>query len=156
MDNNLSSLIGNELYLFVEFVGCLLFSFIGSILKEVYNSNTVHNYDFAPHRVISSTIAASLTALLIKTHYFGEEYGWALIAFGSFTLGLLGFEIFKNLCSIEGIKTLISQFRDLMAFIAGIDKGQVNQNNKDGSDDEKPEPSIPTSKVRIRRGPDEE
>jgi hypothetical protein len=154
--NNLSSLIGNELYIFVEFVGCLLFSFIGSILKEVYNCNTIYNYEFAPHRVISSTIAATLAAVFIKTHYFGEEYGWALISFGFFTLGLLGFEIFKHLCSVEGIKHLISEFKDLMSFIAN---GESNHDDKKESVPESKNlpqaPTIPSDKVRIRRGPDE-
>ena len=158
MENNLSTLIGSELFLFVEFIGCLLFAFIGSILKEIYNTNAVRGYVFGPHRVISSTIAASLTALLIKSHYFTDEYGWALIAFGSFTLGLLGYEIFKNLCTIEGICHLINKFKQLMGVISGTATvTNITPDNEDTSKREKrEEPNISNSEVRIRRGPDDE
>jgi hypothetical protein len=139
----------------------LLFAFIGSILKEIYNTNAIHGYAFGPHRVISSTIAASLSALFIKTHYFSEEYGWALIAFGSFILGLLGYEIFKNLCSIEGIYHLIERFRELMGVVAGTTSipNKDNQTNDNSSNDINStcnDPSIPSNKIRIRKGPDDE
>ena len=161
MENNLSNLIGSDLYLFVEFVGCLLFSFIGSMLKEIYNTNAVCNYNFAPHRVISSTIAAGLASVFIKTHFFNEEYGWALIAFGSFTLGLLGFEIFKNLCSIEGIYKLIEQFRGLMSVLSGnTPSNPKNRNTNDiksiDDEDTKISYDIPNSRPRIRRGPEDD
>jgi hypothetical protein len=158
MEQNLSTLIGSDLYLFVQFVGCLLFAFIGSILKEIYNTNAIHGYAFGPHRVISSTIAASLSALFIKTHYFSEEYGWALIAFGSFILGLLGYEIFKNLCSIEGIYHLIERFRELMGVISGATDIPKNKQTDDSSDINNTcnDPSIPSNKIRIRKGPDDE
>ena len=163
MENNLSTLIGSELFLFVEFVGCLLFAFIGSILKEIYNTNAIHGYDFGPHRVISSTLAAALTALFIKSYYFGEEYGWALIAFGSFILGLLGYEIFKNMCSIEGIYHLIDKFRELMGVIAGttnIPSRESKPNNDDFINTPNTHSSdisnVSKNKIRIRKGPDDE
>ena len=135
-------------------------------MKEIYNTNSIYGYEFGPHRVISGTIASGLASLLIKTHYFGEKYGWALIAFGSFVLGLLGFEIFKNLCSIDGIYNLIDKFRGLMAIISGtgsvtrdpthhkVGNSDIASTNKSVSDNNLP--NISNDKVRIRRGPDDE
>ena len=103
--------IGENLGPIIEFMGYLIFTFIGSLFKEIYNTNSKENYEFKAHQVISSTIAASFTCVFARSMYL-SEYDYGVMAFASFTLGLLGFEIFKNLSSIKGIQRFIAAIRN--------------------------------------------
>jgi hypothetical protein len=102
--------VGESLGPVIEFMGYLIFTFIGSLFKEIYNTNNKDDYEFRAHQVISSTIAASFTCVFARSMYL-SEYGYGVMAFISFTLGLLGFEIFKNLSSVKGIKKLLDAIK---------------------------------------------
>ena len=98
----------------VEFVSYFIFAFTSSLLKEVYCANTHPKYIFGPYRVISSTVIATLATVALKEIYSNELNGlWGITALISTIFGLLGFEIFKHLTSISGIKSLISEIKDL-------------------------------------------
>ena len=119
MTVSLFSDVGANLYIVMEIIGYLIFTFIGSLLKEIFNTNSVEGYVFQAHRVISSTIAATITTSAISSLYM-QEYSYPVIALMSFTLGLLGFELFKNLCSVKGIKQLISDFSEIYSALTKL------------------------------------
>jgi hypothetical protein len=123
----------------MEIIGYLIFTFIGSLLKEIFNTNSVNGYRFQAHRVISSTIAASIASGAIRSIYM-QDYSYPVMAFLSFTLGLLGFELFKNLCSIKGIKKLISDFSKIYSALT-----ELPNPNSSKDDNSNPEESLNTS-----------
>ena len=125
MTISLFSDIGSNMYLVMEIIGYLIFTFIGSLLKEIFNTNSIDGYVFQAHRVISSTIAASTACGAIRSIYM-QDYSYPVMAFLSFTLGLLGFEIFKNLCSIKGIKKLISDFSKIYSALTELPSPKDN------------------------------
>ena len=130
----LTSTVGIDLSVIIEFIGCLIFSFMGSILKEIYNTNSIIGYEFEPHKVISSTIVASLSSAAFKI-YVLDNPSWELMAFVTFTFGLLGFELFKDLSTVDGIKRLISEFKHIMSLFVGAEKkSSGNQNHLNNSD----------------------
>ena len=134
-DIALLNVVGTYLFYFVEFVTFFIFSFIGSLLKEIYNTNSDVNHEFGAHRVISSTFVATLASMAFKAHYL-DDPSWALMAFITFVFGLVGFEIFKNLSSIDGIKRMIKDFKEIMAGFSGSDSDdkpeQPEKKPKDG------------------------
>ena len=132
MTSSLFTDAGLNLYFVMEIIGYLIFTFIGSLLKEIFNTNSVGGYMFQAHRVISSTIAASTVSVALRSMYL-EDQSYAVMVFISFTLGLLGFEIFKNLCSIDGIKKLISEFTSLYGLLTKLpnpDKTEIDKPEK--------------------------
>lgn len=117
----------------VEFVSYFVFAFTSSLLKEVYSANTIHNYRFAPYRVICSTILATIGTVALKEIYSQELDGlWGTTAFISTVFGLLGFEIFKHLTSIKGIKTLLKEVKDIKESAEDLnDENNKNQMKKE-------------------------
>lgn len=97
-----------NLYYIIEFVSYFIFSFTGSLLKEMYNTNSTNEHEFSSYNVIASTIIATLFTMAFKEFYFGGEQEWAIMAFLSFVFGLIGFELFITLSSINGIRKFLS------------------------------------------------
>ena len=143
--------IGESLGPIIEFMGYLIFTFIGSLFKEIYNTNSKEEYEFKAHQVISSTIAASFTCVFARSMYL-SEYDYGVMAFASFTLGLLGFEIFKNLSSIKGIQRLIAAIRNgdpNEALEAEEDEHKHAKQSTDHSNLSMPPQLTPTIKIHI-------
>jgi hypothetical protein len=92
----------------VDFASYFIFSFIGSLLKEVYNTNSDREYAFEPYKVIISTMVASLLALAAKEYYsdFLSQY-WGIMGIISLVLGFIGFELFRYISSIRGIRKIV-------------------------------------------------
>lgn len=133
----LTHVIGDNLFLLVEFIECLIFSFLGSLLKEIYNTNNIEGYEFEAYKVISSTIVGSLAVVAFKA-YFLNDPDWTIMAFLTFTFGLLGFEIFKNLTSFEGIKHLINEISEIIGSVKNLPIGSTsNISGEEVSQDEK-------------------
>lgn len=128
MTESLFSDVGANLYFVMEIIGYLIFTFIGSLLKEIFNTNSVNGYGFQAHRVISSTIASTITSSALRSLYM-QEYSYPVMALVSFTLGLLGFELFKNMCSVEGIKKLVSDFNKIYTSLTQL----PNPNNRNST-----------------------
>ena len=98
----------------IEFISYFIFAFTSSLLKEIYCTNTIPRYTFAPYKVICSTIIATLGTEAVK-EYFSDyiEEMWGVAAFIGTIFGLLGFEIFKHMTSISGIKSLLLKLKDV-------------------------------------------
>jgi hypothetical protein len=127
---SLLSEIGGNLNAVIEFMGYLIFTFIGSLLKEIYNTNNAEDdYEFKPDKVISSAIAASFTCLLLRSKFLAE-YDYAVMSFVSFTLGLLGFEIFKHLCSIRTLKAILNGFNGIDKVLTEEEKEKKKKKDK--------------------------
>jgi uncharacterized protein YacL len=92
----------------VDFASYFIFSFIGSLLKEMYNTNSVKEYAFEPYKVIISTMVASLIALAVKEYYYDflNQY-WGIMGIISLVLGFIGFELFRYISSIKGIRKIV-------------------------------------------------
>ena len=145
--------IGANLNPVIEFMGYLIFTFIGSLFKEIYNTNSKEDYEFRPHQVISSTIAASFTCVFARSMYL-SEYDFGVMAFASFTLGLLGFEIFKNLSSVKGIQRLLNIIKGGDASELDEDDGEDKEAKTSRKPKENPRSNIspqltPTIKIHI-------
>ena len=97
----------------VNFTSYFIFSFMGSILKEMYNTNTDTKHEFDPYRVITSTIIASLAALAVK-EYFKEtlDQYWGIMGIISLILGFVGFELFHHISSIKALNKFVTSIKN--------------------------------------------
>lgn len=93
----------------IDFSLYFIFSFIGSLLKEMHNANTVDDYDFQPYKVVTSTVVSSLISVALD-EYFHDMINGArgMMGFTSLILGFCGFEIFRKISTLSGA---ISLFR---------------------------------------------
>lgn len=96
---------------FVNFASYFIFSFVGSLLKEMYVTNSNRKYRFEPYKVVISTIVASLIAVAVKEYYTEilDQY-WGIMGIISLILGFIGFELFYYISSIRGIRKVIGIF----------------------------------------------
>lgn len=97
----------------VNFASYFIFSFMGSLLKEIYNTNNDSDHEFEPYRVVTSTIIATLVALAIKEYYKEtlDQY-WGIMGIISLILGFVGFELFYHISSIKALKKFIKSIKD--------------------------------------------
>ena len=111
MDQN--TLLSHEIIQYmVNYTSYFIFSFIGSTLKEINNTNNDVEHDFDPYRVVTSTLVASLCALAVK-EYFKEtlDQYWGIMGIISLILGFVGFEIFFHISSIRALNRFITNLR---------------------------------------------
>ena len=130
----LSNIVGDNVYCAIEFVSFFIFSFTGSLLKEIYNTNADNGHNFGAQNVLLSTIVATLCSVAFRNYFLIEQSSWGIMAFVSFVFGLIGFEIFVNLSSIDGIKKLVQDFKDI--FIGTRSTLDAAKQLKDSSSDE--------------------
>ena len=136
-DLTLLQVIVNNLNVIIDFLGCLIFSFLGSLFKEIYNTNNIKKYEFAPYKVICSTVVGSIASSVFRAHYFSDAT-YAENALITFIFGLLGFEIFKDLTSVEGIKRLIGKIKEITGILFGgnsLDKPKGDKDDKNTEND---------------------
>lgn len=88
----------------LDFVLYFIFSFIGSLLKEIHNTNTIKGYEFQAYHVVSSTIMASLITIVLD-HYFSDmfDHYWGSLGLINFVIGLAGFDLFQRVSSVKGL-----------------------------------------------------
>ena len=133
----LTGIVGVNVYYIIEFIGFFIFSFTGSFVKELYLTNTSNGeHEFVPYRVIMSTLIASFGSLAFKGYFLNTpEHSWMIMIFVSFVFGLLGFEIFQRLSTIDGVKSLASDIHDIAINIwkAADGTGKHNHSHKDKS-----------------------
>jgi len=124
----------NTINFMLEFASYFIFSFVGSLLKEIHNTNTNENHTFEAYRVVTSTIVASFLDIGIKIYYADmlDTY-WGLMAPISLVLGLIGFELFWYLSSITRLKKLLK-------FITSDEESSTKSTNDDDSNDENNKP----------------
>lgn len=139
-DLTLLTVTGDNLYIIIDFFGCLVFAFLGSLMKEVYNTNNIDGYKYAPYRVICSTIVGSIASSVFRTHYL-TDVTYSENALVTFIFGLLGFEIFKDLTSIEGLKRLINKLKDITGILFG-GTAPVVENEGDKNTEDSSEPDV--------------
>lgn len=96
----------------LDFVLYFIFSFIGSLLKEIHNTNTIKGYEFQSYHVISSTIIASLITIVLD-HYFSDTFDhyWGSLGLINFVIGLAGFDLFQKVSSVRGLLSIFMIFQ---------------------------------------------
>jgi hypothetical protein len=96
----------------LDFVLYFIFSFIGSLLKEIHNTNTIKGYEFQSYHVISSTIIASLITIVLD-HYFSDTFDhyWGSLGLINFVIGLAGFDLFERVSNVRGLISIIMLLR---------------------------------------------
>jgi hypothetical protein len=99
--------IGENMTLFLEFIGYMFFSFIGSFIREFTNANKYEDYRFEPYRVITSTICGSIGAAAIHHIFFSSSGGWEIMMVIGFICGILGIELYQGASTVDGLKNLI-------------------------------------------------
>lgn len=96
----------------VNFASYFIFSFIGALLKEMYRTNNSRGYSFEPYKVVTGTIIAMLLSVAIKAYYaeFFDQY-WGIMGIVCLCLGCVGFELFRYISTIKGIRSVIAVIR---------------------------------------------
>ena len=116
IDEALLSTIGYYFFYFIQYISYFIFSFIGSFLKEIYNTNNDYDYEFDPYKVISGSILSTFASVGFR-HYYYEYVDWELMSIVSFLFGLIGYEIFTKLTSLEDIFSFIERIKSLSNII---------------------------------------
>ena len=106
MDHELVlNVLGFDVFYIIEIIGYFLFALIGSCLKEVYlyriRQTTTHKGRMI--RIIIGTIVATFLSLAFKDLFLTDRGTWKVMSFISFLFGVLGFDLFGKLSSIDGI-----------------------------------------------------
>lgn len=112
IDKALLENIGFYLFYAIQYLSFFIFAFIGSLLKEMYNTNTDYDYNFDPYKVISGTFVSTFATVVFK-HYYPKELDWELMIVITFVFGLLGYEIFTKLTSLEKIFDFIDRIKSI-------------------------------------------
>lgn len=137
MDHELVlNVLGFDVFYIIEIIGYFLFALIGSCLKEVYlyriRQTTTHKGRMI--RIIIGTIVATFLSLAFKDLFLTDRGTWKVMSFISFLFGVLGFDLFGKLSSIDGIKDLARDIRDVKYIVTHDDEGDSPNHNKEKPD----------------------
>ena len=137
MDHELVlNVLGFDVFYIIEINGYFLFALIGSCLKEVYlyriRQTTTHKGRMI--RIIIGTIVATFLSLAFKDLFLTDRGTWKVMSFISFLFGVLGFDLFGKLSSIDGIKDLARDIRDVKHIVTHDDEGDSPNHNKEKPD----------------------
>lgn len=137
MDHELVlNVLGFDVFYIIEIIGYFLFALIGSCLKEVYlyriRQTTTHKGRMI--RIIIGTIVATFLSLAFKDLFLTDRGTWKVMSFISFLFGVLGFDLFGKLSSIDGIKDLARDIRDVKHIVTQDDEGDSPNHNKEKPD----------------------
>lgn len=137
MDHELVlNVLGFNVFYIIEIIGYFLFALIGSCLKEVYlyriRQTTTHKGRMI--RIIIGTIVATFLSLAFKDLFLTDRGTWKVMSFISFLFGVLGFDLFGKLSSIDGIKDLARDIRDVKHIVTHDDEGDSPNHNKEKPD----------------------
>lgn len=137
MDHELIlNVLGFDVFYIIEIIGYFLFALIGSCLKELYlyriRQTTTHKGRMI--RIIIGTIVATFLSLAFKDLFLIDRCTWKVMSFISFLFGVLGFDLFGKLSSIEGIKDLARDIRDVKHIVTHDDEGDSPNHNKEKPD----------------------
>lgn len=113
----------------VQFISYFIFSFTGALLKEMHYANTTknRNYEFTAYKVVAGTLVGTFLSIAIQDYFEDSMIShWENMAFISFVLGLIGFELFTKLSSIAGIKSLVKEVKEVGGDIKET-KGMVDE-----------------------------
>jgi hypothetical protein len=130
------NVLGFDVFYIIEIIGYFLFALIGSCLKEVYlyriRQTTTHKGRMI--RIIIGTIVATFLSLAFKDLFLTDRGTWKVMSFISFLFGVLGFDLFGKLSSIDGIKDLARDIRDVKHIVTHDDEGDSPNHNKEKPD----------------------
>ena len=98
--------IDELIYFAVQFVSFFLLTFMGSILKEIYDTNSSPDHEFSAYKVFNGTIVGTIMCIIIHEYYL-DSYNWKLMVAVGFLTGLIGSEIFVRFSNIKGVKTIL-------------------------------------------------
>ena len=137
MDHELVlNVLGFDVFYIIEIIGYFLFALIGSCLKEVYlyriRQTTTHKGRMI--RIMIGTIVATFLSLAFKDLFLTDRGTWKVMSFISFLFGVLGFDLFGKLSSIDGIKDLARDIRDVKHIVTHDDEGDFPNHNKEKPD----------------------
>lgn len=102
----LKDILGSELYVIVQLFGYFLFALCGSFIKESYNNYINKKEKIETIKIVISTVISVTITYMIKEYFFQDEQYRKLCLSISLILGILGFEIFTKISTVEGLKSL--------------------------------------------------
>ena len=137
MDHELVlNVLGFDVFYIIDIIGYFLFALIGSCLKEVYlyriRQTTTHKGRMI--RIIIGTIVATFLSLAFKGLFLTDRGTWKVMSFIIFLFGVVGFDLFGKLSSIDGIKDLARDIRDVKHIVTHDDEGDSPNHNKEKPD----------------------
>jgi hypothetical protein len=92
-------------------------------------------------RIIIGTIVATFLSLAFKDWFLPDRGTWKIMSFISFLFGVLGFDLFGKLSSIDGIKDLAKDIRDVKHIMTHDDE-------EDSPNHDKEKPDITDEKIK--------
>lgn len=144
MDHELIlNVLGFDVFYIIEIIGYFLFALIGSCLKEIYLFRIKHTTTHKGRmiRIVIGTIVATFLSLAFKDWFLPDRGTWKIMSFISFLFGVLGFDLFGKLSSIDGIKDLAKDIRDVKHIITHDDE-------EDSPNHDKEKPDITDEKIK--------
>lgn len=134
MDHELVlNVLGFNIYYIIEIIGYVLFALIGSCSKEIYlfKIRQESSHTGRMWRILLGTVVATFMAMAFKDWVLGERATWKIMSFICFLFGILGFDLFGKLSSIEGLKELAKDIHEIYESITekseDVDKDKPSQ-----------------------------
>lgn len=120
------NVLGFNVYYIIEIVGYILFALIGSGLKEIYLYKIKHESTHTGRmwRIIIGTCVAMFLTMAVKDYLLHDEGTWKTMAFIGFFFGVLGFDLFGKLASIDGLKELAKDIHDIYITLFTYNKNE--------------------------------
>ena len=113
-DKMLDQIDINNIETAVQFISYFLFSFLGAFLKELHYANNKTDYEFAAYKVVYGTIVATFISVAFREYFIDDVYShWEIMAFVSLVFGMLGYELYGYLSTVDGFRNLISGVKDI-------------------------------------------
>ena len=112
IDTALLNDIGYYFFYFIQYISFFIFSFIGALLREIYNTNIDLDYEFNPHKVISATFVSTFATITVR-RFYPEFMDLEITITISFVIGLIGYELFTKLTSLEDIIEFIYRIKNI-------------------------------------------
>lgn len=103
--NYVKLIFGSELYIVIQLIGLILFALAGAFFKEFFESYK-NNSRIYPFKIIIATVISSTLSFSIKEYFFPDINSMKPMLAVSLIFGIIGFELFTKISSIEGIKSL--------------------------------------------------
>lgn len=126
------NVLGFNVFYIIEIIGYFLFALIGSCSKEIYlfriRRTTTHSGRMI--RITLGTIVATFMALAFKDFFLADRGTWKVMSFVSFLFGVLGFDLFGKLSSIDGIKDLAKDVHQVYEYATTPSEPSAEHNKK--------------------------
>ena len=114
---------------FLDGATYFLIAMIGAFVKDIYDTVSGTRQHIETRRVFVATSLSTFLTFAARGHVDDDK----LIAI-TFILGVIGWELFSRICTIEGFKSTVLGLKEFYVTLLGGKKPteKNNENNEDG------------------------